>query len=109
MPDLPLSFYGSAAQGAVCMTARRWPHLLATPSIGLRYRLRAKGRTRSSRYVGMWRTIKELQAAEMAEADAGPMGSPEAIPQAGGIPDSITFNGVQYVRDAASAVSGVAR
>jgi hypothetical protein len=51
----------------------------------------------------MWQTFKELRAAEMAESNPGPSRPPEAIMQASRLPDSISFNGVQYVRGDNSA------
>jgi hypothetical protein len=47
----------------------------------------------------MWRTFNELRAAERLELGSEPPRSSEAMKQATRLPDSITFNGVRYVRD----------
>ena len=48
---------------------------------------------------GMWRTFNELWAAERLEPGTEPSKPSEAMKQATRLPDSITFNGVRYVRD----------
>jgi hypothetical protein len=46
----------------------------------------------------MWRTFKELRAAERAESDPRPSSPSEDLRQASRLPDRITYNGVEYVR-----------
>jgi hypothetical protein len=57
---------------------------------------------------GMWRTFNELRAAERLEPGTEPSGPSEAMKQATRLPDSITFNGVRYVRDDDSVASRAA-
>jgi hypothetical protein len=52
----------------------------------------------------MWRTFNELRAAERLEPGTEASRPSEAMNQATRLPDSITFNGVRYVRDDGSAV-----
>jgi len=47
----------------------------------------------------MWRTFNELRAAELLELVSEPSRPSEVMKQATRLPDSITFNGVRYVRD----------
>jgi hypothetical protein len=47
----------------------------------------------------MWRTFNELRAAERSEPGTEPSRPSAALKQATRLPDSITFNGVRYVRD----------
>lgn len=47
----------------------------------------------------MWRTFNELRAAERVELDSDPARASDALQQATRLPDSITFNGIRYVRN----------
>ncbi len=62
----------------------------------------------SCRYRGMWRTFNELRAAEKVDLGNLPSRVPETMKQATRLPDSITFNGVRYVREDDPAVSQAA-
>jgi hypothetical protein len=56
----------------------------------------------------MWRTFNELRAAERLEPGTEPSGPSEAMKQATRLPDTITFNGVRYVRDEGPVVGRAA-